>query len=121
MLIADKQRTQTTVRAQLVLTLVITVILMFFGIVVSYSALMGGVIATVANAFFAKRVFGNYRAQNPGMLLAQIYSAEITKLILVGALFAAAIAWIEPLSAGALFGAFIVVHLIPSMIALTGR
>ncbi|MCF6281767.1 MAG: ATP synthase subunit I [Candidatus Polarisedimenticolaceae bacterium] len=121
MLIADKQQTRITVRAQLALTLATTVILMFFGMVISYSALMGGLIATVANAFFAKRVFVNYRAQNPGMLLAQIYSAEIAKLILVGVLFAVAIAWIEPLSAGALFSAFIVVYLIPSTIALIGH
>ncbi len=42
------------------------------------------------------------------------------KLVLVGGLFAAAFVWIEPLSAGALFGAFLVIHLIPSLLAAAG-
>ncbi len=121
MLIADEQRAKVSIKVQLALTVVIAALLMFFGAVVSYSALIGGLIAAIANAFLVKRVFTSYRAQAPGLLLAQIYSAEITKLVLVGAFFAAAIAWIEPLSVGALFSVFIVVHLVPSMITLIGR
>jgi len=121
MLIVDKQRAQMAMKVQVAITLLVSAILMFVGLVVAYSAMVGGLIATVANAFFAKRVFVDYRAQSPGLLLAQIYSAEILKLILVGALFAAAIAWIDPLSAGTLFSVFIVVHLIPSIMTLFGR
>ena len=89
--------------------------------VVAYSALAGGVIATVANAYFSKRLFSDYRAQKPGKLVAQIYSAELAKFVLVGLLFAAAVIWIKPLSAGALFSVFIIVHLTPLLMALTGR
>lgn len=121
MLIADEQRAKVSIKVQLALTVVIAAPLMFVGVVVSYSAVIGGLIATIANAFLVKRVFTSYRAQVPGLLLAQIYSAEIIKLVLVGVLFAAAIAWVEPLSVGALFSAFIVVHLVPSMIMLIGR
>ncbi len=121
MLIVDKQRAQMAVKVQVAFTLLFSAILMLVGVVVAYSAVIGGLIAAVANAFFAKRVFVDYRAQSPGLLLAQIYSAEIAKLVLVGVLFAAAIAWIEPLSAGTLFCVFIVVHLIPSMMTLIGH
>lgn len=121
MQIADKKQAVSALKVQVALTLILSVGLMFFGVVVAYSALVGGAIATVANAYFAKRVFADYRAQKPGKLVAQIYSAEITKLILVGALFAAAVTWIEPLSAGALFSLFLIVHLIPLLLALTGR
>ena len=95
--------------------------LMLFDVVIGYSAIVGGAIAATANAYLAKRVFVDYRAQKPGLLVAQMYSAEITKLILVGALFAAAVTWIDPLSAGALFSMFLVVHLIPLIMALIGR
>ena len=81
---------------------------------------MGGLIAAVASAFFASRVFADYRAQNPQRLLLRWYAAELMKLALIGGLFAAAFLWIEPLSAGALFGAFLVIHLIPSLLPADG-
>jgi len=90
------------------------------GPVQAYSALVGGLTAAVANGFLASRVFADYRAQDPQRLLLRWYGAELMKLALVGALLAAAFVWIEPLSVGALFGAFLVIHLIPSVLAAAG-
>ena len=118
---AKNNQANLAVRAQVAATLILSLILLFLGWVAAYSALAGGAIATIANAFFAKRVFTDYRAQKPGKLLAQIYGAEISKLVLVAILFAAVIVWLKPLNVLALFGVFLFVHLIPFFIALSGR
>jgi ATP synthase protein I len=74
------------------------------------------VIATLANALFAYRIFVRYTAQEPGKLLARFYGAEILKLVLTGLLFAGVILWIKPLSVGALFGVFLLVQMMPIVI-----
>lgn len=102
---------------QLAVSLLASLILIFLGWVHAWSGLVGGLIATVANAFFALRVFAHYRAQEPGRLLGRFYGAEFQKLLLTGMLFAAAILWVKPLSAGALFGVFLLVQMAPVLIA----
>ncbi|WP_428606557.1 ATP synthase subunit I [Sedimenticola sp.] len=112
--LADKRQAYRTVLAQLVTTLTAALLLlMVAGGVYAYSGLAGGLIATLANAFFALRIFVRYAAQEPGKLLARFYGAEILKLVLTGLLFAGVILWIKPLSVGALFGIFLLVQLMP--------
>ena len=106
-----------TVFAQLLVTLAAALVLLVVGTIHSYSGLFGGLIAALANAFFAKRIFIQYRAQEPGKLLARFYGAELLKLVLTGLLFAGVILWIKPLSVGALFGVFLLVQLVPMMVA----
>lgn len=102
---------------QLIVTLIVSLTLIFLGWVHAWSGLVGGLIATGANAFFALRVFVEYRAQEPAKLLGRIYGAEFQKLLLTGLLFAAAILWVKPLSAAALFGVFLLVQIAPILIA----
>ena len=83
----------------------------------AWSGLIGGLIATLANGLFALRIFVGYRAQEPGRLLGRMYGAELQKLVLTGALFAGAIIWVEPLSAVALFGVFLLVQVLPVLLA----
>ncbi len=104
--------------AQLVMTLLLSTVLVIAGLHHAYSALAGGLIASSANAFFSFWVFSHYRAQHPNKLVARLYGAEIAKLILVGALFAAVVQLIDPLSGGALFGVFMIVHLMPGLMSL---
>jgi ATP synthase protein I len=104
------------VLAQLLVALVVAFALLAVGKVPAYSGLAGGLIAFLANAFFAKRIFIHYRAQEPGKLLARFYGAELLKLVLTGLLFAGVILWIEPLSVGALFGVFLLVQMVPMLV-----
>lgn len=102
---------------QFMVSLIASLILIFPGWVHAWSGLVGGMIATTANAFFALRVFARYRAEEPGKLLGRFYGAEFQKLLLTGLLFAAAILWVKPLSAGAFFGVFLLVQMAPVLIA----
>jgi ATP synthase protein I len=114
------RRARRLVLGQFVGAGLIGALLGLVGPVHGYSGLMGGFIAAVSNGFFASRVFGDYRAQEPHRMLQRWYGAEVSRLVLVGLLFAAAFIWVKPLSVGALLGAFLVIHLIPSVLAAAG-
>lgn len=106
------------VLAQLLVTLAAAIVLWGAGGPVhGYSGLAGGLIAALTNAFLAKWMFAHYRAQEPGRLLARFYGAEWLKLVFTGLLFAGAILWIKPLSVGALFGVFLLVQMVPILVA----
>jgi len=115
--LASADQAWRLVKFQLVVSIIASLILILLGWAHAWSGLVGGLIATAANAFFALRVFGHYRAQEPGILLRRFFGAEFQKLLLTGLLFAAAILWVKPLSAGALFGIFLLVQMAPLVIA----
>ncbi|MCG6871029.1 MAG: ATP synthase subunit I [Gammaproteobacteria bacterium] len=70
-----------------------------------FSALVGGMICTLPNAFFAWRLFGARVAPDPSAVYA-FYRAEIGKLILTGALFALAFWALKELNVLVLFLTF---------------
>ena len=117
MQLADKRQAYRTILGQLVTTLIAALLLQLAaGKVYAFSGLAGGLIAALANALFAYRIFVRYSAQQPGRLLARFYGAELLKLVLTGLLFAGVILWIKPLSVGALFGVFLLVQMAPMVI-----
>ncbi len=114
--LADRRRAKRIVVAQLAATLAAALLLLLLGYVHALSSLAGGAIATLANAWFALRVFSGYRAQQPERLLGRLYGAEFQKLLLVGFMFAVTMIWMRPLSAVALFGTFMLVQLVPIVV-----
>ena len=83
---------------------------------VGLSAMIGGGTAVVANTLFATGIFGPYQAQRPGKLVARFYGAELLKLLFIVSAFAAAFAWVKPLSVWALIGAFLMVQVLPLLL-----
>jgi len=102
---------------QVAVTLVAALLLAAVGQVHAWSGLAGGLVATLGNTLFMLRVFVPYRAQQPGKLLGAFYRAELQKIILIAILFAAAIVWLQPISPAALFGVFLLVQVIPVVMA----
>ncbi len=84
--------------------------------VVAYSAFTGGIIATLASAYFAVKLFSDHASWQPKQLASTVFKGETGKLILTGALFVLAVVLIKPLSAVALFSAYLLVQLIPLLI-----
>jgi ATP synthase protein I len=117
---SGKRQARRIVLGQFLVSIAVGAVLLAIGPVHGYSALAGGLIAATSNALFAGRVFADYRAQEPEKLLYRLYGAELGKLMLAGAGFAAVLLWVEPLSVGALFGAFLVVHLAPAVLSRNG-
>jgi len=113
----DAHRAKRILVAQAVATLVCTLVGLIFGLRDGLFALLGGAIATLANAVFAYWVFGRYQAGQPGKLVSQFYGGELIKLAFVAAAFAATILTLDPLSPVALFGAFLAVQVLPPLLA----
>ena len=62
-------------------------------------------------------MFGRYRASAPGQLVFQFYGGELLKLASIAMAFAAVIVWADPLHPVPLFGAFLIVQVLPPLLA----
>lgn len=104
---------------QLVLALLASAVLMpVSGLVAAYSALAGGMIAVVANAFFAMRLFNDKVSWEPGALTATVYRGAVGKFILSVAMFFVAVVLLEPVNLLALFATYLLVQLSPVVFAV---
>lgn len=99
--------------AQLVLTGVLA--MLFWGIdgrISGYSALLGGLICVVPNAFLALRLAVPRRDPGAGALMRAAYIGELGKLALTVLMFTMVFTLVRPLAAGALFAGFIAAQLV---------
>jgi ATP synthase protein I len=113
----SKRQAIIYIRSQLILTIAISTILLFLDVVMAYSALTGGLIATIASAWFAYKVFRVSPDNAAQTMLASAYVGEIYKIILTGALFICAFVLIKPVSAAALLITYFVIHMTPAMVS----
>lgn len=72
-----------------------------------YSALLGGLICVVPNAFLALRMVAGTMGGDPRRALNATYIGAVGKLILTAALFAAVFVLVRPLRPGWLFAGFV--------------
>lgn len=79
-----------------------------WGVVAFYSAVLGGLIFIVPNAYFIRRAFRHQGAQAAPLMVAEVFKGEAIKLSLTAILFAAVFLLIEPVSAPALLFTFAV-------------
>jgi ATP synthase protein I len=99
--------------AQLGLSVVLA--MLFWGMngsVSAYSALLGGLICVIPNAFLALRLVVPRRDPGPGALVRAAYIGEIGKLALTVLMFTIVFTLVRPLAAGALFAGFIAAQLV---------
>jgi ATP synthase protein I len=99
--------------AQLGLSVVLA--MLFWGMkgsVSAYSALLGGLICVIPNAFLALRLVVPRRDPGPGALVRAAYIGEIGKLALTVLMFTIVFTLVRPLAAGALFTGFIAAQLV---------
>lgn len=91
--------------AQFVITMVISIGLLSLGLELASSAFIGGLICILPNAYLAYKLTAR-RTADPQKLINTLYTAEISKILITGALFAVVFAtqeWIQP---AALLGGF---------------
>jgi len=113
----DAKRAKRILITQVVFTLLVAGVAWSLSQPAGVSALLGGAIATFANALFAVGVFARYRAQDPGKLVFRFFGAELLKLLFVALAFGVIFAWVKSLHVVALFSAFLVVQIMPPMLA----
>lgn len=102
--------------AQFITTFVLSAALWIFDFTVAYSALAGGLIATVANAWFAVKVFRVKSIETAETLLATFYVGEIYRFIFTGAMFIMAFVLIKPISVIALLVTYFLIHMTPAVV-----
>ena len=93
--------------AQLGLLLPVCLVLYRFNPVMAQSALAGGAIAVIPQAWFASRVFRFRGARSAQAIARSSYSGEIGKFMLTAAGFAAVFATLRPLHGPAVFGGYL--------------
>lgn len=77
------------------------------------SLLAGGTIASLANGYFAWKVFARQQETESAQILSSYYRAEVGKIILTVMLFVFAISVIKPLNVIALMSAYLLITMIP--------
>lgn len=102
--------------AQLAVSVVLSALFLFYDWPAAYSALIGGLIATLANTWFAVKVFAEKRINEPVLLLRALYTGEIYKILLTGALFVIAFVMIRPINVVTLLITYFVVHMTPAAV-----
>jgi ATP synthase protein I len=118
MQLTGNNQIRTIVALQFGAALMIGLILLAFGKTVALSGVIGGLIAAVANGYFAHRSFTRYRAQDTQKIAGRMFGAEIQKLIITGLMFGLTIVTITPLSIGALLGCYLFVQVAVPLIVL---
>ena len=117
MLKTSTTQVQRILLLQFIVTIVISTPLLVANTVWFWSALTGGMTATLANGYFAWKVFGKQQETEPGQILTTYYGAEVGKIILTIMLFIAAIMMIRPLNIIALMGMYLFNQFTPSLVS----
>jgi len=102
--------------AQLAVTAVISILLLFVDWTAVYSALAGGLIATLTTTWFALKVLRSKGKDEPVVVLRSFYWGEINKILLTGALFVAAFVLIRPVNGAALLAVYFLVYITPLVV-----
>jgi ATP synthase protein I len=118
MQLTGNSQIRTIVTLQFGAAITIGLILLAFGKTIALSGVIGGLIATAANGFFAFRIFTHYRAEEPQKIAGRMFGAEIQKLIITGVMFGLTIVTITPLSIGALLGGYLFIQVAIPLIVL---
>ncbi len=103
---------------QLLVALFVTIVSLFWGWLYAWSALVGGMIATLGNAYFAWKVFAKQNETTAEQILVTYYGAEVGKVILTVMFFTAAIVMIKPLSMVTMVVAYVLNYMIPLLASL---
>jgi ATP synthase protein I len=116
MQLTGNSQIRTIIAFQFGTALGLGLLLLLIGKTHAWSGLIGGMIATLANGYFAWRSFAHYRAQEPERIARRMLGAEIQKLLLTGLMFLLAIRTITPLSFGALLGGYLIVQVVVPLV-----
>ncbi|PCJ24280.1 MAG: F0F1 ATP synthase subunit I [SAR86 cluster bacterium] len=104
--------------AQLAMAAFIAIIsLLFFGVIVAYSVLLGGLISALPNSYFALHAFRYQGARNAEKVVQSFIRGEIGKIVFTVVLFALSFTLITRLNELALILGFIFTHFVGVMMS----
>lgn len=104
------------IMAQFIATGALSAVFLIFDYAAAYSAFVGGLIAALANAWFAVKVFRVKSTETAETLLATFYVGEIYRFIFTGAMFIMAFVLIKPINVVALLVTYFLIHMTPAVV-----
>jgi ATP synthase protein I len=110
----DAKQAVGFVKAQFLGSFILGAVLYLYDWTAAYSGLVGGLIAALANGWFALKVY-TARGEHPAQVLRAFYWAEINKLLLTVSMFVAAFLLLKPVNAAALLAAYFFIHVTPAI------
>lgn len=106
-----RKKTVRILQIQMAFTVVIAILFAANGIVAAYSALLGGILYLIPNAYFAWRILSR-QSDTPKQVLADMYIGEIWKMAISILCFAAVFILVQPLSPFPLFLTFVLLYVL---------
>lgn len=104
--------------AQLMTAVVLAAIsLLFSGIIMAYSVLLGGLISTLPNSYFVLHAFRYQGARNAEKVVKSFIKGELGKIVITIVLFALSFTLITTLNELALILGFIATHFVGVMMS----
>ncbi len=91
---------------QSAVTLGVSLAIAVFDRPAAYSAVLGGLVNLVATTYASWRIFGFDNQGSPDRELANVYRAEVGKVVVIGGLCAVTFAMVEPINIIAFIGVF---------------
>lgn len=89
-----EQGAKRLLQCQLGLTILLaTIAILFLGVMAAISALLGGLVSIVPNAYFARKLFQYQGARAARQIVNGFYKGEAMKLLLTVTLFAVVFKW----------------------------
>ena len=113
----DERRAKNILLAQISVAVIVALVAAVFDIRYARDAFIGGLATIIGTAVFAFWIFGPYSAKEPGQLVARFYGGEILKIFSIVIVFAIAMKKIDDLEPVALFTAFLIVQVLPPLLA----
>ena len=113
----DARRARRLIVAQLATTVVMVLLTSLYDLRIARDIAIGGSAACLGGALLAWWALGRYRAQDPGRVVARFYGGEVIKIVGVVLVFAMAIRGLDDLNPVAMFGAFLIVQVLPPLLA----
>ena len=97
---------------ELLISVVIALfLLIFYGGVPAYSALLGGLAYILPNAYFVRYAFKEGGQETPSTIVNKFYVGETGKIILTGVIFAMCFATVKPLNVILLFAMYVLMFI----------
>mgnify|MGYP001550671569 FL=1 len=90
---------------------------MLSDLVTAYSALAGGMISVIANAFFAVRLFSNKTGWQADRIASSVYRGVLGRFFLTIAMFIMAVVMLKQLNVTALFAVYLFIQVSPALVA----
>ncbi len=91
-----EQSAKRLLHCQFTLTLLLATLgLLFSGLVAGLSALLGGLVSVIPNAYFSRKLFQHQGARAAQQIVNNFYKGEAMKLMLTVALFAMVFKWFK--------------------------